>query len=65
MYFEDVFELFWNMCVYWNKKMRNGKWRLYVQFSRSELRSEPFLFIFGFGPGPVLGIKNADMRVIH
>ena len=25
------------------------KWRLYVQFSARELRSEPFLFIFGFG----------------
>ena len=31
------------------------KWGLYDQFPARELRSEPFLFIFGFGPRPVLG----------
>ena len=33
------------------KKTRIEKWRLYDQFSARELRSEPFLCIFRFGPG--------------
>ena len=51
MYVEYFFDLFLSFLIFLKtKKTRIEKWRRCHQFSARELRSEPFLCIFRFGP---------------